>query len=962
MPDTFTPSGISSVLIRGLVHSAVRLYYPRTTFEGREHLKGEGPFLFVANHPNSIIDPVMVGMAAGRPVHFLAKAPLFDIPIFGRALSALGMIPAFRAQDGSRVRDNLQSLETAAEVLAEGRCLGVFPEGQSLDTLQLGKIKSGTARIAVSAFAKGAKGLKIVPIGINLEDKETFLSRAWVRIGKPIALAGFEEQISENEKAAARAITERIEDGLKEVSTHLDKTEWEPFLNQLECLVPPPRSGLTVGILPLRQRKRIADAMNHYAKTDPEMTKGVVDDLGRLDDSMAEAGFDGRSPFLREYPLIALPSLLFRSVQIALGSLSAAIGSVFYLIPFLIGRTLAARWKEPGRTTTALYRLLAGLLVYTSWHVAVWFIVSGKVLPWISWLTVWLMPLLGVHALNWWPSLKRLGGRWKEAWTTIANPGKVGQLKEKHSGMTQRLAGLLKDYERSKEIPPLVEHPISERALWIRRGMAWTAVILMLGLTWWSIQSRKTSRLPELAVVSPDFLSREKGQTKIWIERDEATLNAVLQGLGNLETQAMEIRGDFMADRRSYFRQEDNDAIRSLLLSYLNYRTALTRILWRYQKADEIPEEDLRERCQALLLASASALYDASLKLVVLFGESQESIRKLNEPEPVWQIPGDIYDTTREQLNNEFYSKWLLGKLEEWKKEERGPDSTPFNESISRFDQSIRSLLPRLSNAPLGSLVSGSQAVKDSVVYEVQSFVSYWIGKARIRESKGGETLISDQQVENLRNQLQPGDIIIERRNWVLSNAFLPGYWPHAALYIGSRGQLQELGLHEDGRVAPHWKSLESDHHPTVVIEALAPGVILTSLEHSVGEADSVCVLRPRLSTEQKKEAIARAFSHLGKPYDFDFDFFSSDKLVCTELVFRAYDGSLEFPLVDVMGRKTLPAMEILKDHFKRSDTGTSTYEFISYLDGDDEKGEAEFRDQDALRESLSRSSLTFMQ
>jgi uncharacterized protein YycO len=66
------------------------------------------------------------------------------------------------------------------------------------------------------------------------------------------------------------------------------------------------------------------------------------------------------------------------------------------------------------------------------------------------------------------------------------------------------------------------------------------------------------------------------------------------------------------------------------------------------------------------------------------------------------------------------------------------------------------------------------------------------------------------------------------------------------------------------------------------LIEAVSEGVVFTTAEHSIGEADSVAVLRPRLTPEQTKEVIARAFSHVGKPYDFDFDFFSGDKLVCT--------------------------------------------------------------------------------
>ncbi|MCX6865357.1 MAG: YiiX/YebB-like N1pC/P60 family cysteine hydrolase, partial [Verrucomicrobia bacterium] len=89
-----------------------------------------------------------------------------------------------------------------------------------------------------------------------------------------------------------------------------------------------------------------------------------------------------------------------------------------------------------------------------------------------------------------------------------------------------------------------------------------------------------------------------------------------------------------------------------------------------------------------------------------------------------------------------------------------------------------------------------------------------------------------------------------------------------------------------------------------------------TTLEHCLGVADSAAVLRPALTNQDEvKDAVARAFHHLGKPYDFEFDFFSADKLVCTELVARAYANSshLDFPLVKVMGRQTLPPTEMVR-------------------------------------------------
>src|ERR1043166_2344052 len=159
-------------LARRIVRRLIRLYYPKIEVSGRDHIPRTGPVLLAANHANSLIDPVIVGLAAKRPVRFFAKAPLFDTPVLGRLMRALGMLPAFRGQDdGAQVRRNLESLDIAARAMARGDVMGIFAEGKSHDTLKLEQIRSGAARMAVQAVQQGARKLKLVAVGINYQRK-----------------------------------------------------------------------------------------------------------------------------------------------------------------------------------------------------------------------------------------------------------------------------------------------------------------------------------------------------------------------------------------------------------------------------------------------------------------------------------------------------------------------------------------------------------------------------------------------------------------------------------------------------------------------------------------------------------------------------------------------------------------------------------------------------------------------
>jgi hypothetical protein len=78
--------------------------------------------------------------------------------------------------------------------------------------------------------------------------------------------------------------------------------------------------------------------------------------------------------------------------------------------------------------------------------------------------------------------------------------------------------------------------------------------------------------------------------------------------------------------------------------------------------------------------------------------------------------------------------------------------------------------------------------------------------------------------------------------------------------------------------------------------------------------ADHVLVLRPALAVEDLRAALLEALAHLGKPYDFEFDFTLSTRVVCTGLVYRSFHGkgSIRFELVPRMGRFTLSGDDLV--------------------------------------------------
>jgi hypothetical protein len=97
------------------------------------------------------------------------------------------------------------------------------------------------------------------------------------------------------------------------------------------------------------------------------------------------------------------------------------------------------------------------------------------------------------------------------------------------------------------------------------------------------------------------------------------------------------------------------------------------------------------------------------------------------------------------------------------------------------------------------------------------------------------------------------------------------------------------------------------------VIESLKDGVRQRTMDSPFGN-DAVAVIRPKLGPEVIEQAIQRARTHVGKPYDFDFDFTRADRLVCTEVVYRSYEGlgGMHFELTRRAGHETLSAEDLL--------------------------------------------------
>ncbi|MHC4938437.1 MAG: 1-acyl-sn-glycerol-3-phosphate acyltransferase [Planctomycetota bacterium] len=956
-------------LLRAFAWLCVSAYYSAFRVEWGERIPKSGPVLFVVNHPNALVDGGAVLRAVPRPVSFAAKDTLFQIPVLGWILRKLGTLPVHRPKDHKgKGRENLKMFAAFTQLFREGGAAVIFPEGMTHLDPELKEVKSGPARLALDseADAEFELGLRILPIGLHFEPEQQFRGEVFVRVGEPFTVTDLKDT---HRREAIRIVQQRIADGLRPMMLHLEHVELEPLVRGIAEVYDEYQHAHPDGLAP-RPRAEVVlvagDCLNYFMAADP----GAVDVARRKYEwyrrLAKRTGVTGEALESHARPFKTWVSFLGLALTVLFGFPVFLFGLLVAFAPYRVTDRAAARSaRTAGPESVPVLRMAWGAIIFG----AFWGALSAVAYWWSQsiWFALFFFAAMvasGFFARYYWVRVRgwkaRMGGM-----RPLVKPGinRVARARDDLIEYVGGLVGLYSEATGAALLPP-------RRIPWYRR-VPWRAaasVLLIAALAWfaWGFKDRDVS---ELAGRASPWSSLDADRARTTLESDAAAVVGVLDTLDRLDGEMRALRADFDSGRRGFIDEEDARAIRQALLTYVNCRATLFRMAWFYRRPDRAGEPVTSDRAFLLSYASAIELARRGMQLIEFFDGEKNAIRKLNEGDPAWGIPPDTYDRVRSNLANTEVLDELAAATAEFSTLP-DPGGGPHWARLARQAEQGAEVVARLSKKrseyKWDAAVARAKRKIGKTRYELSKFFAVAIGKVRMRSGDLANGLIDQAQVDWLREEvLQPGDILLERRNWALSNVFLPGFWTHAALYIGGLQGLRELGIEEDEAVTPHLKALARDDgkgNPRVVLEALGPGVVLNTLEYSVGEADAVCVLRPRMDKPRIAQAMALAMRQYGKPYDFDFDFFSSDRLVCTELVYRAYDEFLKFELQEIMGRKTLPAIQILQTWANERGRDDAQLELVAFLDSIENEGVAREGDEDRLLETLERPGLTVLQ
>ena len=411
----------------------------------------------------------------------------------------------------------------------------------------------------------------------------------------------------------------------------------------------------------------------------------------------------------------------------------------------------------------------------------------------------------------------------------------------------------------------------------------------------------------------------------IVIKNAVRTLLASYAGLPTETEMATLISDSQNADMRGYYDPIEDERLREAYARYLGIRVSIWQMIQtlkpRFQKfkSGAVSLGEAEHQAFGIAFCGAEIIVRTGEYLIDLARERDIVWKKLDEAELRYGLKRKSFTRLYRQLTSAFK---MHG----------------FYQARDYFDANRSIVMDALEKADLNSVVKILEALnlptasRGDHLRRYRRFVNFSLRRRRLSTGRkmmfllfeatgsdiaelkiplvkniGAPKRVTPKVIEELKSQLRPGDVFITRHDDAMSNVFLPGFWPHGALYIGTAEERTAIGL-----VVVSDGMIKSDAAINI-LEAKKDGVLLRNIEETLS-VDAFTVLRPNLTEADMKNALNKALSHAGKLYDFVFDFGTSDRLVCTEVIYRAYHGvgSIDFELSTKAGRKCLSAEDFL--------------------------------------------------
>ncbi len=447
-------------ILRILLSAAVRVFFRRIEVEGIENVPEEDPVLLLPNHPNALVDALVIVMQLRRPVSLTAKSTLADNAFLRLLIRSTGVILLHRKQDarlGADRSQNVGAIEECLKRLLRGAAICLFPEGQSHSDPSLRPFRWGAARIAIefTKISGSSRTLKIIPVGLNFLQKEKFRSDVWVRFGKPID-AGL--WAMEHHRKEPADLTDEIEKCVRDLTLNFNRRRDSVLMDWVAELLS--TGGLPP--VPLGQEQKeasshlilvrlIRDGYENLKEANEAEIKELRSRIIKYRFELKQRGISPAEVYILMTPWRAAWFVIREFTILVLGLPLAAWGVLNHLAPAVIVRAVA-------RKLTSERDQWASNIVFPSIVLFPFFYMVQAALVWIYLSPIYALiytlslPISGYAAIRY---LERAGGIWQRSRTFIIfliRPQLQNHLLEEGRQIIRRIQSLGEQVQESAEL------------------------------------------------------------------------------------------------------------------------------------------------------------------------------------------------------------------------------------------------------------------------------------------------------------------------------------------------------------------------------------------------------------------------------------------------------------------------------------------------------------------------------
>lgn len=440
------------IILRHAIALILRIFFRRLEIAGADRVPTSGPVVFVLNHPNALIDPLLLLALAPRPVVFLAKEPLFRMPVIGRIVRAVGAIPVYRRMDpGADVSRNREMFARVRSVLDAGGAVALFPEGTSHSEPRVRPFKTGAARITLAAAAAGS-AVRVVPAGLFYTSKSTFRSAALLYLGHPLGVTAVDAEADTAGEPSAEAVhrfTARLEQAIGEVTLQADEHEALALAMRAELIL---TSGDDDDGTPLalseqlELRQRVIAGYRALRLTRPAAIAHLEHRMARLEARLAKAGLDSET--LNYGPLDrgraawrALRMLAYTILMLP----AVAAGLVIHFPAYRVIGPLATTVSRTSSDLVATVKIIFAVLLYPLTWGALALIVGRMAGTWAGLAAAVIAPGTGYLALRFLERLDEFVGESRGLLLFILRPSAYRNLVHERAQVRAGIIALAKE-------------------------------------------------------------------------------------------------------------------------------------------------------------------------------------------------------------------------------------------------------------------------------------------------------------------------------------------------------------------------------------------------------------------------------------------------------------------------------------------------------------------------------------